>query len=54
MKKFSKVVLLVLAVVMMLTGCNSGQKVIAEDENVFDIGIIQLAEHPALDDAKGL
>src|SRR5690554_6169309 len=52
MKKFSKVVLLVLAVVMMLTGCNSGQKVIAEDENVFDIGIIQLAEHPALDDAR--
>ncbi|NLY45813.1 MAG: ABC transporter substrate-binding protein [Tissierella sp.] len=52
MKKFSKVVLLVLAAMVMLTGCSTGKNVSADDENTFDIGIIQLAEHPALDDAR--
>lgn len=52
MKKFSKVVLLVLATMMVLTGCSLGSGARAEDDIQFEIGIIQLAEHPALDDAR--
>lgn len=51
MKKFSSVILLVMVAVVLFTGCSSGQ-VKAEDENTFEIGILQLAEHPALDDAR--
>lgn len=51
MKKFSKVVLLIVAVMMMVTGCNVGKGASA-DEDIFEIGILQLAEHPALDDAR--
>ena len=51
MKKFSKVILLAVAVMMMVTGCSTGKGVSA-DEDIFEIGIIQLAEHPALDDAR--
>ena len=52
MKKFSKVVLLVLATMVMFTGCSVDKSVSADDESKFEIGIIQLAEHPALDDAR--
>lgn len=52
MKKFSKAVLLVLSTMVMLTGCSVGKNVSADNESKFEIGIIQLAEHPALDDAR--
>ncbi|MDR7871695.1 MAG: ABC transporter substrate-binding protein [Tissierellaceae bacterium] len=52
MKKFSKVILLVLAAMVMLTGCSLSKGVSAEDDSQFEIGIIQLADHPALDDAR--
>lgn len=52
MKKFSKVILLVLATLVMLTGCSTGKSVSADNKSKFEIGIIQLAEHPALDDAR--
>ena len=51
MKKFSKVVLLAVAVMMMVTGCSIDKSVNADDD-AFEIGIIQLAQHPALDDAR--
>ena len=52
MKKFSKVILLGLVAAVLMTGCSVGKSVSADDENKFEIGIIQLAEHPALDDAR--
>lgn len=51
MKKFSKLVLLVLAGAVVLTACSVGGSVSVDDEK-FEIGIIQLADHPALDDAR--
>ena len=52
--KVSCLVLMVLVSVMILSGCssNSGKASNGEDEKVFTIGISQLAEHPALDDAR--
>lgn len=52
MKKFSKVILLVLATMVILTGCRTGKSVSSGEGSKFEIGIIQLAEHPALDDAR--
>ena len=51
MKKFSKVILLAVAAMMVLTGCSLGSAR-AQDDSEFEIGIIQLADHPALDDAR--
>lgn len=51
--RVSKLIALSLVGLMMLTGCTSNKnKVSAEGERQFTIGISQLAEHPALDDAR--
>ncbi len=52
MKKFSKVILLVLAAMMALTGCTVNTGASAEEDGVFEIGISQLADHPALNAAR--
>lgn len=45
--KFSRLMALVAVSLLVLTGCSTG-----ESELVYKIGISQLAEHPALDDAR--
>ncbi len=52
--KMSKLVSLAVASIMILSGCSSKEaKVInASGEKVYRIGISQLADHPALDDAR--
>lgn len=51
--KVSNLMALGLAGLMMLTGCTSSKnEVSAHGNKVFKIGISQLAEHPALDDAR--
>ncbi len=51
--KVSKLMALGLAGLVMLTGCtSSNNEVSAKGNKVFKIGISQLAEHPALDDAR--
>ena len=63
MKKISKLMALILIGMMILTGCSTGVNKVEDDENTHDssdiseetiykIGISQLAEHPALDDAR--
>ena len=54
-KKISKLILTLVVGGMLLTGCSSDEddKVLdAEEGKEFNIGISQLAEHPALDDAR--
>lgn len=53
MKKFKKSILLLCLLVIsssILSGCNASEN--TSNEKVFKIGISQLAEHPALDDAR--
>lgn len=53
MKKFSVVVLFVISIMSVLVGCSpSSSKVSASNNRDFTIGIVQLADHPALDDAR--
>jgi len=55
MKKviMTKLLILVLIASMMLTACSSsGGKASASSDKDYKIGIVQLAEHPALDDAR--
>ena len=63
MKKISKLMALILIGMMILTGCSTGDNKVEDDENahassdiseetIYKIGISQLAEHPALDDAR--
>ncbi len=50
--KISNLAAIVLASILVLSGCNSTSNEVSRTsgENVFKIGISQLAEHPALDD----
>lgn len=52
--KISSLIVIILASIIVLSGCNSNsnQNDKASKENVFKIGISQLAEHPALDDTR--
>lgn len=52
--KMSKLVSLAVASIMILSGCNANvsQPSNASGEKTFKIGISQLADHPALDDAR--
>ncbi len=52
--KFSKLITLVILGAFLLTACSTdnGQKTISKEKDTFKIGINQLAEHPALDDAR--
>lgn len=51
-KKATKLMAISLASILALTGCSTeGSKSVASDDS-FTIGITQLAEHPALDDAR--
>ncbi len=52
--KFSKLAVLLLAITLLLTACSTvnTQGKNSQDKNKFVIGINQLAEHPALDDAR--
>ncbi|WFA09095.1 ABC transporter substrate-binding protein [Tissierella sp. Yu-01] len=52
--KMKKLMALAAAGMMVLTGCNTGgtQAVDSTNEDIFTIGISQLTEHPALDDAR--
>ncbi|MDU5082845.1 MAG: ABC transporter substrate binding protein, partial [Bacillota bacterium] len=52
--KVSKLVSLVLVSVMFLSGCNANvsKPSNVSGEGVYKIGISQLADHPALDDAR--
>jgi len=54
--KMSKLMAVVVAGMMVLTGCSSGKTDEVNNESntgeKYTIGIIQLAEHPALDDAR--
>lgn len=54
MKKgiMSKLMVLGMASSLLLTGCNSNGNVAASGNEDYTIGIVQLAEHPALDDAR--
>ena len=55
MKKsvINKLVLLGMAISLLLSGCSSdGSKASASSNKDYTIGIVQLAEHPALDDAR--
>ena len=63
MKKISKLMALILIGMMILTGCSTGVNKTegnednntssdTSEETVYKIGISQLAEHPALDDAR--
>ncbi len=51
-KKMFSLLSISLIAVMILSACNVGSKDEDSDENVLKIGISQLAEHPALDDAR--
>lgn len=53
-KRISSLITLVLIVIMILSGCSSGDKKVSNspEDKVYKIGISQLAEHPALDDAR--
>ncbi len=52
--KLSKLMVLALVGMIILSGCSMGGSKAQEskDETKFTIGIVQLAEHPALDDAR--
>lgn len=52
--KIGSLIAIILVNIIFLTGCNSNVKQEAETsgENMFIIGISQLAEHPALDDTR--
>lgn len=52
--KISNLAAIVLASILVLSGCNSTSNEVSRTsgENVFKIGISQLAEHPALDDTR--
>ncbi len=52
--KRNKLLALALASIMLLAGCSNsgGTKAVENAEPQFKIGILQLAEHPALDDAR--
>ncbi|MBU5427482.1 ABC transporter substrate-binding protein [Tissierella pigra] len=54
MKKFSKLLSLTVAGIMVLSGCSSNIDTAnnIQDEKVYKIGISQLADHQALDDAR--
>ena len=54
MKKFSKLLSLTVAGIMVLSGCSSNIDTTnnIQDEKVYKIGISQLADHQALDDAR--
>lgn len=54
MKKIviSKLLAVVLVGIVLLSGCSAGDSKGIEDEKNITIGISQLAEHPALDDAR--
>ena len=49
--KFAVVLILVCAFAMVLVGCGGGKEKDEEKGNAYKIGIIQLIEHPALDEA---
>lgn len=53
-KRISSLITLVLIVIMILSGCSSGDKKVSNSpkDKIYKIGISQLAEHPALDDAR--
>nr|WP_300004243.1 ABC transporter substrate-binding protein [Tissierella sp.] len=51
-KKIGKLVLVLMVGSVLLTGCSSKTKRDKTDGEKFNIGISQLAEHPALDDAR--
>ena len=53
-RKIGSLLAFVLICITILSGCNSGGKksINSSQEEMFKIGIIQLAEHPALDDAR--
>lgn len=51
--KAGSLLALVLASLMTMTGCSTGSSTaVADKESQYTIGILQLAEHPALDDAR--
>ena len=52
--KTSKLISVVIASMMVLSGCSAGSSQVTTnpDKKTFTIGISQLAEHPALDDAR--
>ena len=55
MKKYiSKLMILALVGMLILSGCSVGNSKAEEEKNesTYTIGIVQLAEHPALDDAR--
>lgn len=51
MKKFS-MVLMVVALMFSLVGCGTSEKAGTDTEKKFKVGIVQIVEHPALDDAR--
>ena len=50
--KRSKLMALLVAGIMVLAGCSNGSSSAQGTEEKLTIGILQLAEHPALDDAR--
>lgn len=50
--RVSKLIALVMASLIVLSGCTSGGSKPSTGEKAYTIGISQLAEHPALDDAR--
>ncbi len=51
--KIKLLITMIIISMLILAGCSSNSKKISSDsEEVFKIGISQLAEHPALDDAR--
>lgn len=50
--KMVKLMALMVAGVLVLTGCSTGGSQASSGENTLTIGISQLADHPALDDAR--
>jgi len=48
----NKLIAVALVGMMVLTGCSTGGSETVGNEKTFNIGISQLAEHPALDDAR--
>jgi len=53
-RKIWSLLVSILACTIMLYGCNSKDKktIISSEEGMFKIGVVQLTEHPALDDAR--
>ena len=51
MKRFAIMLMLVCASAMVLSGCGKSDRDSGKKENAYKIGIMQLVEHPALDEA---